>query len=46
LEGAELPKVKGMDDAEKAKWVPIAEVKREECFEDHYCILESMVLGS
>jgi len=43
LEGAELPKVKGMDDAEKAKWVPIAEVKREECFEDHFEILQDMV---
>jgi bifunctional NMN adenylyltransferase/nudix hydrolase len=43
LEGAELPKVKGMDDAEKAKWVPIAEVKREECFEDHWEILADMV---
>jgi bifunctional NMN adenylyltransferase/nudix hydrolase len=43
LEGAELPKVKGMDDAEKARWVPIAEVKREECFEDHWEILADMV---
>lgn len=43
LEGTELPKVKGMDDAEKAKWVPIAEVKREECFEDHFEILQDMV---
>lgn len=36
LPDGELPKVKGSDDAEKAKWVPIAEVKSEECFEDHY----------
>jgi bifunctional NMN adenylyltransferase/nudix hydrolase len=42
LEGTELPKVKGMDDAEKARWVPISEVKREECFEDHYEILLDM----
>jgi bifunctional NMN adenylyltransferase/nudix hydrolase len=46
LEGTELPRVKGMDDAIRARWVPISEVKRSECFEDHYCILESMVLGS
>lgn len=34
-----LPKVKGSDDAIKAEWVPIAKVKRENCFEDHYDIL-------
>ena len=41
--GDELPKVKGSDDAEKAKWVPIADVKSEECFEDHFEILEYFV---
>ncbi len=40
LPDGELPKVKGADDAEKARWVPIAEVKSEECFEDHYEILQ------
>jgi bifunctional NMN adenylyltransferase/nudix hydrolase len=40
LPDGELPKVKGSDDAEKAKWVPIAEVRSEECFEDHYEILQ------
>ena len=40
LPDGELPKVKGMDDAEKARWVPIAEVRSEECFEDHYEILQ------
>ena len=35
LPDGELPKVKGSDDAEKARWVPIAEVRSEECFEDH-----------
>jgi len=43
LPDGELPKVKGMDDAEKARWVPIAEVKSEECFEDHYEILQHFV---
>jgi len=43
LEGIELPRVKGMDDAEKAKWIPISEVKRSECFEDHYEILQDMI---
>lgn len=36
----ELPKVKGSDDAEKARWVPIAEVRSEETFEDHYEIIQ------
>ena len=40
LPDGELPKVKGSDDAEKARWVPIAEVRSEECFEDHYEILQ------
>ena len=40
LPDGELPKVKGSDDAEKARWVPIAEVKSEECFEDHWEILQ------
>jgi bifunctional NMN adenylyltransferase/nudix hydrolase len=45
LPDGELPKVKGNDDAEKARWVPIAEVKSEECFEDHFEIL-SWAIGS
>jgi bifunctional NMN adenylyltransferase/nudix hydrolase len=40
LPDGELPRVKGSDDAEKARWVPIAEVRSEECFEDHYEILQ------
>lgn len=43
LPDGELPKVKGMDDAEKAKWVPIAEVRSEDCFEDHWEILQNFV---
>lgn len=31
-----LAKVKGADDAVKAQWIPIAEIRSEECFEDHY----------
>jgi bifunctional NMN adenylyltransferase/nudix hydrolase len=42
LEGTELPRVKGMDDAIRARWVPISEVKRQECFEDHWEILADM----
>jgi bifunctional NMN adenylyltransferase/nudix hydrolase len=40
LPDGELPKVKGNDDAEKARWVPIAEVRSEECFEDHFEIIQ------
>jgi len=43
LPDGELPKVKGSDDAEKAKWVPIAEVRSDECYEDHYEILQNFV---
>jgi len=38
-----LPKVKGMDDAEKAKWVPIANLDPSLCFEDHFEILQYFV---
>lgn len=40
LPDGELPKVKGSDDADKARWVPIAEVHSSECFEDHYEIIQ------
>jgi len=45
LPDGELPKVKGSDDAEKARWVPIAEVQSDQCFEDHYEIIQHF-LGS
>lgn len=39
-----LPKVKGSDDAAYAKWIPLGELKSEECFEDHAEIISEMVL--
>ena len=35
-----LPRVKGADDAEKARFRAIAEIRRDECFEDHYDMKE------
>lgn len=35
-----LPKVKGGDDAADAFWIPLSQVNPEECFEDHYDILQ------
>lgn len=43
LPAGDLPKVKGGDDAIKAKWVPIAEINSEECFEDHFEIINDLL---
>ena len=40
LPDGDLPKVKGSDDADKARWVPISDVRSDECFEDHYEIIQ------
>lgn len=45
LPDGDLPKVKGSDDALRAKWIPIAEVRSEETFEDHFEII-SHFLGN
>jgi bifunctional NMN adenylyltransferase/nudix hydrolase len=45
LPDGELPRVKGSDDAEKARWVPIAEVCSDECFEDHYEMVQWAIGG-
>jgi bifunctional NMN adenylyltransferase/nudix hydrolase len=37
-----LPKVKGADDAEKAKWFPLSQVDRYMMFEDHMDIIEHL----
>lgn len=34
-----LPKVKGSDDADKAKWVPISDLVESELYDDHYFII-------
>lgn len=40
---AGLPKVKGSDDATKAFWLPLADLRAEDLFEDHYAIICKMV---
>ena len=34
-----LPKVKGSDDAEKAKWFPISDIREDMMFDDHYHVI-------
>ena len=38
-----LPKVKGSDDAAEAMFVPLAELKEEDFFEDHFHMIQTMV---
>lgn len=45
LPPGELPQVKGSDDAAKAMWVPISDIREDQMFEDHYAIIQHM-LGS
>lgn len=40
-----LEKVKGADDAVRAEWVPIQQIRPEMMFEDHFDIIQSMVPG-
>lgn len=38
-----LPKVKGMDDAEKAEWIEISKINSEETFEDHFEVIHDLL---
>lgn len=38
-----LPQVKGADDAAKAFWKPLSELKPQDMFEDHYSIIQDMI---
>lgn len=40
LPDGKLPKVKGSDDAEKAKWVEISKLDPEQMYEDHFEIIQ------
>lgn len=45
--GGKLPKVKGSDDAAKAKWVPLGDFKdmKSVMFEDHWSIIDDILGG-
>ena len=43
LKAGDLPKVKAADDAMDAKWIPLADVKESNMFEDHYHIIRELV---
>jgi bifunctional NMN adenylyltransferase/nudix hydrolase len=43
LEDGDLPRVRGMDDADKARWIAIGELKRSDFFEDHFDIIQNMI---
>ncbi|MFC6634405.1 bifunctional nicotinamide-nucleotide adenylyltransferase/Nudix hydroxylase [Microbulbifer taiwanensis] len=40
---ADLPKVKGGDDARQARWVPLADLNPGMLFEDHYFIIQDIL---
>ena len=42
-EQTELPKIKAGSDAAKAWWMPLADLKAKDMFEDHYHIITDMV---
>lgn len=41
----ELPKIKAGSDAAAAFWMPLANLKADEMFEDHYFIIQDMIGG-
>ncbi len=42
-DGSDKPEVKGRSDAKVAKWVPLAEVRPENMFEDHFFIIKHLI---
>lgn len=43
LNESELPKVRGDDDASQALWMPINEIQRSQCYEDHHHIINYFI---
>lgn len=42
-ENTKFPKVKGADDAKRAKWIALSDIRRDQCFEDHAAIIETFM---
>lgn len=42
-DGIKLPKVKGSDDADKAKWIPISDIREDMLFDDHYHVIQYFI---
>lgn len=42
-EGAKLAKVRGGDDAAQALWIPLSQLREEECFDDHWHIVDAFI---
>ncbi len=40
---AQLPRVKGSDDARRAQWVPLGQLDPQQLFEDHYFIIQDLI---
>ncbi len=40
---SKLPKIKGSDDADKARWVPLSELEPTKLFEDHFFIIRDLL---
>ena len=40
---AELPRVKGGDDAKTAQWIPLSDLAPQTMFEDHYFIIQDLL---
>jgi bifunctional NMN adenylyltransferase/nudix hydrolase len=40
LPDGDLPKIKGSDDAISAMWIPINDVRSDQCFDDHYDLVQ------
>jgi bifunctional NMN adenylyltransferase/nudix hydrolase len=38
-----LPRIKGADDAEKARWVAIADLESDRMFEDHFHVIQTLL---
>lgn len=45
LDDGPLPDVEGRDDAVHAQWVPLADLRADNCYNDHYFIIRKLIAG-